>query len=85
MSKNIRERPHPESNSQLKFIGGKLHKPSSKDAEVSEDEVNKTTIAYNSMVGIATCGRFDSSTDTLGSFDLYHGGARICQIVWNNP
>ncbi|KAG8673810.1 hypothetical protein FPOAC2_07281 [Fusarium poae] len=64
---------------------GKFYQWDNKDQEISTDDVQKVVIPSNKSAGVASCGRSDASSGTEGSFDLYDGDNKICNIYWDCP
>ncbi|KAM5350786.1 hypothetical protein ACJ41O_007291 [Fusarium nematophilum] len=69
----------------LKLSWGKFYQYDNKDTEVSSSTVGSTTIAPGNSAGIASCGRADAASGTEGSFDLYNGNVKVCNIYWDCP
>lgn len=69
-----------------KGIRGKFYKWDNKDNEISSGEVDKLqSNDPGSDMSVASCGRSDSASGTEGSFDVYEGTTRICNIYWSCP
>ncbi|RGP64278.1 aegerolysin family [Fusarium sporotrichioides] len=64
---------------------GKFYQWDNKDNEISVDAVKQIVIASGKTAGVASCGRSDASSGTEGSFDLYDGDTKICNIYWDCP
>ncbi|KAH7232772.1 aegerolysin type hemolysin [Fusarium tricinctum] len=69
----------------VNIMWGKFYKYDDKDNEISPQDVGNIVIPSNGSAGIASCGRSDAASGTEGTFDLYDGDVKICNIYWSDP
>jgi hypothetical protein len=64
---------------------GKFSAAPDKDREISAKEIDKIVVEDGRQKQIASCGRSDSPSGTVGSFDLYDGPVHVGTYHWNCP
>lgn len=69
----------------LRHSRGKFYQWNNKDNDISDSEVEQQMAKPSGQMGIASCGRSDSSSGTEGSYDIYDGDAKVCHIYWSCP